>query len=413
MEIPGDHYAEAIIEHLPVGIGLIDAHDFSLLTANPLFLTFLDPAWHDGQALGRPVAEWIPQAEETGIMEIVRTVATTGLPYHAEMYPFPAFQRGFTYWDWKLEALRDPAGRIRYLLCTSYDMTEFVKTRQQAELAQETLRQERQTPETERQPQTLAFQRQLEHEKSSFLTMLSHELRTPMTVIVGYIELLEILVSQGEHLDMQQFRRVFARLNQQSSYFSHLLESMQEMAEIETGQIASHTGPCDLHHLLRRMIETLEPTLDGRHIHLRLEGIAEDEAVNIRACDRQMARIFDNLLSNALKYSPAEKEVVVGIRRMATCPGEVVCWIRDEGIGIAATELPRIFACFYRAPEARYATRGLGVGLYIVKQLVEAHGGRVWAESRPGQGSTFYTSFPLLDDLHESHLQQPARPAHQ
>lgn len=391
MEIPGDRYAEAIIEHLPVGICLLDAHDFRLLTANPLFLTFLDPAWHDGQALGRPVAEWIPQAEETGIMEIVRTVATAGLPYHAEMYPFPAFQRGFTYWDWKLEALRDPGGRIRYLLSTSYDMTEFVKARQRAERAQGTQRKER-------GHQTLTFQQQLEREKSSFLTMLSHELRTPMTVIVGYIELLEILVSQGEHLDIQQFQRVFARLNQQSSYFSHLLESMQEMVEIETGQIASHVGPCELHHLLKRMIENLELALDGRHIYLRFEGIAEDETVNIRACNRQMTRIFDNLLSNALKYSPVEKDVVVGIRRTTERPGEVICWVRDEGIGIAETELPRIFSCFYRAPEARYTTRGLGVGLYIVKQLVEAHGGRIWAESKPGQGSTFYTSFPLLND---------------
>jgi signal transduction histidine kinase len=398
MEMQGNHYAEAIIEHLPVGIGLIDAHDFRLLTANPFFLSFLDPAWHDGQALGKPVSEWIPQAEETGIMEIVRTVATTGLPYHAEMYPFPAFQRGFTYWDWKLEALRGPDGHIRYLLSTAYDMTEFVRTRRQAERAQETLRQEHQGLEEERQRQNLSFQQQLEREKSTFLTTLSHELRTPMTVIVGYIELLEILVSQGEHLNMQEFQRVFTRLSQQSSYLTHLLESMQEMAQIEAGQFTLHVGPCDLRRLLRRAIENLEATLDGRRIHLRLEGIAEGEAVNIRACDRQMARVFDNLLSNALKYSPAEKEIVVGLRKTAERPGEVICWVRDEGIGISETELPRIFTCFYRAPESRYATRGLGIGLYIVKQLVEAHGGRVWAESKLGQGSTFYVAFPLLDN---------------
>lgn len=398
MEVPGNHDAEAIIEHLPVGIGLIDARDFRLLTANPLFLSFLDPAWHDGQALGKPVSEWIPQAEERGIMEIVRTVATTGLSYHAEMYPFPAFQRGFTYWDWKLEALRGPDGHIRYLLSTAYDMTEFVKARRQAERVQETLRQEHQGLEEARQRQHLLLQQQVEREKSTFLTTLSHELRTPMTVIVGYIELLEILVAQGEHLDMQEFQRVFARLSQQSSYLANLLESMQEMAQIEAGQLSSHGGSCDLLRLLRRTIENLEATLDGRHIHLQLEGIAEGEVVDIRACERQMTRIFDNLLSNALKYSPAEKDIVVGLRKPVERPGEIICWVRDEGIGIPETELPHIFTCFYRAPESRYATRGLGIGLYIVKQLVEAHGGRVWAESKPGQGSTFYVSLPLLDE---------------
>jgi signal transduction histidine kinase len=398
MEMPENHYAAAIIEHLPVGIGLIDAHNFRLLTANPLFLSFLDPAWHGGQALGRPISEWIPRAEETGIMEVVRTVAMTGLSYHAELYPFPAFQRGFTYWDWKLEALRDPDGRIRYLLSTAYDMTEYVRTRRQAEHTQETLRQDPQVPEEERRRQNLLFQQQLEREKSTLLTTLSHELRTPMTIIVGYIELLEILVSQGEHLDMQEFQRVFTRLSQQSSYLTHLLESMQEMAQIEAGQATLHVGPCDLRCLLRHTIENLEATLDGRHIHWQCEGIAEGEAVNIRACERQITRIFDNLLSNALKYSPAEKAIVVGLRKTAEQPGpgEVVCWVRDEGIGIPETELPHIFTCFYRAPESRYTTRGLGIGLYIVKQLVEAHGGRVWVESTPGQGSTFYVAFPLL-----------------
>lgn len=69
--------------------------------------------------------------------------------------------------------------------------------------------------------------------------------------------------------------------------------------------------------------------------------------------------------------------------------------MRDEGIGIGSSELPRIFTCFYRAPEARYTTRGLGIGLYVVKEFVEAHSGRVWVESQPTQGSTFYVALPL------------------
>jgi signal transduction histidine kinase len=399
MEMPEDPYAEAIaIEHLPVAIGLLDAHDFRLLTANPLFLTFLGPAWRDGQALGRAVPEWLPRAEESGVMEIVRTVASSGLPYHADMYPFPAFQRGFTYWNWRLEALRDPDGRIRYLLCTSYNMTRLVKTRQRAELAREAQRQGRTGTEVDC-PGDLAFRQLFVRDKPSLLTMLSHELRTPMTVIVGYIELLEILMSQDEHLDVQQFQRVFARLGQQSSYFVRLLESMQELAQLKTVQRVPHTTICDLLSLLQRLLRKLEPTLEGRQICLQLEGVTADRPVQIQACEREIARIFENLLNNALKYSPMDRDVTLGICLAAECPEEVVCWVRDEGIGIGENELPRIFTCFYRAPEARYTTRGLGIGLYIVKELVEAHSGRVWVESQPAQGSAFYVALPLSTGL--------------
>lgn len=396
MQMPEDPYTEAItVEHVPVGIGLLDAHDFRLLTANPLFLTFLGPTWRDGQALGRAVPEWLPRAEETGVMEIVRTVASSGLPYHADMYPFPVFQRGVTYWNWRLEALRDPDGHIRYLLCTSYNMTRLVRARQQAELAREELQRKRAGSDGGYWHGDLAFRQQFVRDKPSLLTMLSHELRTPMTVIVGYIELLEILMSQGEHLDVQQFQRVFARLGQQSSYFLRLLESMQELAQIKTEQHAPRVAPCDLLQVLPGLLKKLEPALEGRQIHLQLEGVAAGQQVQLQACEREVTRILENLLSNALKYSPADTAVTLGVRLPAESPGEVVCWVRDEGIGIGEVELPRIFTCFYRAPQARSTTRGLGIGLYVVGELVASHGGRVWVDSQPAQGSTFYVALPL------------------
>lgn len=397
MEMPEDPYTAAIaIEHLPVGIGLLDAHDFRLLTANPLFLTFLGPGWREGQALGKAVTEWLPRAEEIGVMEILRTVASSGLPYHADMYPIPVPQRGFTYWNWRLEAMRDPEGHIRYLLCTSYNMTRFVKARQQAELARTTQQRGSGGASAGCRQSDPTFRQRFIRDKPSLLTMLSHELRTPVTVIVGYIELLEILMSQGEHLDAQQFQRVFAHLGQQSSYFVRLLESMQELARLKTGQRAPRIGPCDLHALLRRLLEKMEPALEGRHICIQREGIAADAPIEIQACPLEITHIFENLLSNALKYSPAQKEITLGVRITDEYPGEVVCQVRDEGIGIAEAELPCIFTCFYRAPQARYATRGLGIGLYIVKELVEFYNGRIWVESKPAQGSTFFVAFPLL-----------------
>jgi signal transduction histidine kinase len=398
MEMPEDPYTAAIaVEHLPVGIGLLDAHDFCLLTANPLFLTFLGPAWRDGQALGRPVPEWLPRAEELGVMEIVRTVASSGLAYHADMYPLPTFRRGFTYWNWRLEALRDPHGRIRYLLCTSYNMTSFVRARRQAEIARETRHQELTGSEVGCKQGAGALRQQFVRDKPSLLAMLSHELRTPMTVIVGYIELLEILTSQGEHLEGQQFQQVFAHLGQQSSYFVRLLEAMQELARLKTDLRVPPIGSCDLLSLLGRLLEQMEPALEGRRISLQLEGVAPDQPLPIRACPRELTCIFEHLLNNALKYSPADKEIVLRVCLAAERPGEVLCQVQDEGIGIAEAELAQIFTCFYRSPETRHTTRGLGIGLYMVKELVEFYGGRVWAESRPAHGSTFFVALPSAD----------------
>lgn len=124
--------------------------------------------------------------------------------------------------------------------------------------------------------------------------------------------------------------------------------------------------------------------------HVRLET-KEVELVGSWDRDR-LAQVFRNLLGNAVKYSPHGGEIVVQIRRQA---GEVLVAIRDQGLGIEAAALPHLFERFYRANETAAGIQGVGLGLYITKELVEVHGGRIWVESAgPGHGSTFSFTLP-------------------
>src|SRR5207245_8236514 len=111
-------------------------------------------------------------------------------------------------------------------------------------------------------------------------------------------------------------------------------------------------------------------------------------------------QVVRNLLSNAIKYSPAGGEIELGVRPRRDAHGtaqEVLIWVKDQGIGIAAHDLPHLFERFYRAVTLDRSISGFGIGLYLTKELVQGHGGRIWVESTKGQGSTFFLALPLGD----------------
>ncbi|HLJ36236.1 MAG TPA: PAS domain-containing protein, partial [Ktedonobacteraceae bacterium] len=155
MDIQTQCDTNLIFEQMPVCVAIYDTQNFHLLRANKMFHSGLDALWQNGQALGRPMRDWLPEADANGILAIFRNVCVTGIPYRASEYAFPSFERGLTYWNWTLDPLYDEDGQIIQLLTTASEITEQVLARQQAEEMQTSLTKTNRHVEAERKRLTV------------------------------------------------------------------------------------------------------------------------------------------------------------------------------------------------------------------------------------------------------------------
>lgn len=684
--IETDEYFAVMFEQMPVGVGLYDAQTFCLLAANPLFFEFLEPPWHGNrQAIGHPPMLWLPEAVEQGVMDIFRTVAETGVPYHSGIYMFPAFERGITYWNWTLSPLRDQDGEVVRLVQTLVEITEQMEAQRSpaaasasfpatnrdgeterrhlevveavarsvrisldpkrismaassailnafkarhvfihtADPAQQALRllhiyppladqrhaaqlkyipyasnfliarahaqrdpiviadvkeardqgvissesplaiyplnsyvsvplwfgeqfegtltasfletiavdgpevralldcstyiaaalanarlhvdveNERarlrsildQLPEgiiiteaangrinyantaaaailalpmktlinTSLQRNAQAFvsnngapqvvlpwnfaviralsgeiissqetsmirpdgktvtilsssapvrskwgtitgavivfqditaQKSLEQQKNEFLSFASHELRTPVTAIQGFAEILQLQVESGQ-LPGPQSLHALAIINEQSQTLTRLIDEMLDLTRIDNMQLMLHRSRCDLVGILLHAIEIQASTTKKHQLRLVLDGLTDTDTVMAFVDKNRCLQIVSNLLSNAIKYSPEGGAIVVGLHYSSAARAEVVIWVKDHGTGIPEGEITNIFKRFHRVQDIDPSISGLGIGLYLVKELVTLHGGRIWVESAEGRGSTFFVRLPL------------------
>jgi PAS domain S-box-containing protein len=678
--------ADMILEQMPVCVALFDIERFLLLRANTMFHTSLDAIWRDGHALGRPVSEWLPDADANGIFDIFRSVVATGNPLRSSEFVFPSFERGVTYWSWTLSPLYDGKGNMMQLLLTAIEITEQVLARQQTEQAHTSLtttnrrveaekklltaietvaRSVRQsldihkvsaaanaaisancdtmyvftyiadpvqktlhlltmqpelthkeylkhvrhiayddsryptaqayrqrTPivvenmqgttaiediyqdipvadkkmqgyicaplwfgehfegaltatfkrpidangfevqtlvgcsmhiaaalaharmhdviESERaklraildqlpesilitestsgtvsyvntaaarifgtdveeliglhlhqlphiyreshtngrssQPwnfmliralagetingqeitivrpdgsrifvlssiaplrsennvitgavivfQDISAQKRLEKQRNDFLSIASHELRTPITAIQGFAEILQFQMARNNELDPQSIRALSIIL-EQSEQLCQLIEEMLDITRLENVQMLLTRAPHDLINILKHVIEAQTVTTKNHHIELVLEGLAHRDTLTGNVDENRLMQVLSNLIGNAIKYSPGGGTIEVGLRYADSEPNECLIWVKDAGLGIPAADLPDIFKRFHRSNAVDRSVSGLGIGLYLVKELVTRHSGSVWVESTEGNGSTFYVKLPL------------------
>jgi len=214
---------------------------------------------------------------------------------------------------------------------------------------------------------------------------VAHELRTPLTVIQGALEAMLDGVYPTDRENLQ------AALTQTRT-LSRLVEDLRLLALADAGQLRLHTAPLDLCPFLREIIETHRIQAQERGVDLVLEMPASLPLVE---ADRdRLAQVMGNLLSNALRYVSEEGHVTV---RAEAQGREVIVTVTDDGPGIPPEDLPHLFERFWRGDRARRrATGGSGLGLTIARELARAHGGRLWAESVEGEGSTFAFALPVL-----------------
>ena len=169
-----------------------------------------------------------------------------------------------------------------------------------------------------------------------------------------------------------------------------MIEDLLDAARFEGGQLNLHKQTVDLHAYLGDLLQRASAMLDTSRI--RVEFALELPAVAADA-DR-LDRIFINLLSNAVKYSTPGTPIIISVKQQAEA---VLIAVTDQGPGISPDDLPHLFQRFYRVKSSAQKTEGIGLGLYITRLLVEAHGGHIWVESTPGKGSTFSFTLPLAE----------------
>jgi two-component system sensor histidine kinase VicK len=215
--------------------------------------------------------------------------------------------------------------------------------------------------------------------QQEFLAMITHDLKTPLTTIKGYAQLIQR--RERYHASGMEVIR------QQAEQLQRLINDLLEVTRAETGQLDLQSAMVDLVAMARRVSEQIQ--LSAPCHQLRLETPAYP--LNGWWDPDRLTQVWQNLLSNAIKYSPEGGEIRIQIHDRGD---EVEVEIRDQGIGIPQAELPHLFERFYRQPEVRQRMPGAGLGLAITKTLVEAHGGRIWVESEVGQGSVFSFSLP-------------------
>jgi CheY-like chemotaxis protein len=225
--------------------------------------------------------------------------------------------------------------------------------------------------------------------KSEFLSRLSHELRTPMNAVLGFAQLLE--TDEETPLTPDQVDHV-REIRHAGRHLLELINEVLDLARIETGRIELSMEPVELSALIGECIALLRPLASVRQIELSLDG---DDSSTVQADRLRLRQILLNLLSNAVKYNRDKGNVLISCRLVAE--GRVRISVRDNGRGIAADALPRLFKPFERIESAYDGIDGAGIGLALTKYLVEAMDGTIGVESVAGEGSTFWVEFPAAE----------------
>jgi signal transduction histidine kinase len=216
----------------------------------------------------------------------------------------------------------------------------------------------------------------------------AHELRTPLTVLQGN---LRAILDGVYPLDAAEISRLY----DETRLLSRLVDDLRELALADAGQLRLNLRPSDVGQVIRSTTETLAPVAEAHEVVLTAQVPAELPAV--QADPDRVAQILRNLLANAMRYTPPGGSVTV-VASLADDAVELA--VADTGDGIAPDDLPHIFERFWQADPARpredRAAGGTGLGLSVAQSLVEAQGGRIWAESSLGQGSTFRFTLPVV-----------------
>jgi PAS domain S-box-containing protein len=234
--------------------------------------------------------------------------------------------------------------------------------------------------------QDITERKKLDQLKDDFINLVSHELRTPLTVITGAVN---TVLSEEERLSPVEMRQLIQDAAFEAESLSHLLGTLLELCRAQADRLLLYTELISVKKVIQDTVEAME-----RHFsaHQYIVDIPRKTPL-VHADQLRLERILHNLLENAVKYSPQEGAIRVFVKPQEE---DLVIGVSDQGIGISLADQAKLFRPFTRLEECRPGgASGTGLGLLVCRRLVEAHGGRIWVESKPTRGSTFFFTIPL------------------
>ncbi len=243
-----------------------------------------------------------------------------------------------------------------------------------------------------------AFLKDANEAKSEFVSFVSHELKTPMTSIKGYTDLL----LQGAVGEVSQTQAQFlSTIRSNIERMATLVSDLADITRIEAGQLRLEKSPIEVRAVIEDTLRGVQNLIEGKNQNLQVR--LPDDLPLVQGDQARLVQVMTNLLSNAHKYTPEGGTITVNAEVSANIwdpdgPSTVMhLWVRDTGIGMSEDDLTSLFQKFFRSDQAKQVP-GTGLGLSITKNLVELHGGAIWAESTLGVGSTFHFTLPLAED---------------
>ena len=223
--------------------------------------------------------------------------------------------------------------------------------------------------------------------KDEFLSIASHELRTPVTSIKGYTQLAKTLIRENDLVTSEEYLDTAL---DQIDRMSRLILELLDVSRIETGRLEIRREPIQWSTFVREVVHRQHTAVNERRFHINVP----DETLIVTGDPDRLEQVLGNLLENAVKYSPEGSEIHVSVDNKEE---QVVTSVCDHGIGIPSDELMQVFERFHRGRQVSSTNYGgLGLGLYITKQIIERHSGKIWVESREGSGTTFHFSLPAV-----------------
>lgn len=357
-----------IIRQVPAGIAILrgPAHVFELV--NDRYRALVGRR----DVRGLPIRAALPELADQGVLELLDQVYASGVPYvgravRAVLDPGPAGRPEECFFDFVYQPVCDADGRVEGVAVVAFDVSELVRARRDAELANRS--------------------------KDEFMAMLGHELRNPLAPILIALELMRLKQVKGAD-------RELAIVERQAQHMVRLVDDLLDVARIAQGKVQLVRGRVELSLLVAQAVETVSPLLEQRGHRVTLDVPARGMPLDADAT--RFAQVLANLLANAAKYTDAGGNIALEARVERGEPGAnggalAVITVRDNGIGIAPGMLEHLFDKFVQEKQALDRSQGgLGLGLAIVRNIVGLHGGSVSAHSDGvGRGSAFTIRVPL------------------